>query len=140
MSKEGPVQGVVLAHGGLANGIVDAVARISGVGAEILRAISNDGKSPEDLRLEVAGLLGRGPVIIFTDLPSGSCAATARICCREETEAAVISGVNLAILLDFVFHRDLPLEELVPRLLEKGRGSVQSVPDYTADAHRTLPG
>ncbi len=47
---------------------------------------------------------------------------------RDE-HAAVVFGVNLPILLDFVFHRDLPLEELVPRLLEKGRESVQSVPD-----------
>jgi mannose/fructose-specific phosphotransferase system component IIA len=137
MNREPSVKGIILAHGAMAKGLGDAVARISGVGEEALRAVSNDGKSPETLQSEVDDLLGTDPVIIFTDLPSGSCAVTARVCCREGTDAAVISGVNLPILLDFVFHRDLPLEELVPRLLEKGRGSVQSVPDY---AHRTLPG
>ncbi|MFH1764356.1 MAG: hypothetical protein ABIF09_09205 [Gemmatimonadota bacterium] len=139
MNKERLVKGVVLAHGGMAKGMVDAVARISGMGEEAIKAISNDGKSPEALHSELADLLGEGPVIFFTDLPSGSCAVTARICCREGEEAAVVLGVNLAILLDFVFHRDLPLKELVPRLLEKGRGSVQSVPDYSTDAHRTQP-
>ena len=129
-----------MTHGAMAKGLLDAVARISGVGEEILRAVSNDGKSPEALQSEVAGFLGRGPVIIFSDLPSGSCAVTARVCCRDGEEAAVIFGVNLPILLDFVFHRDLPLKELVPRLLEKGRGSVQSVPDYSTDANSTLPG
>jgi len=139
MNKERSVQGVILAHGAMAKGMLDAVARISGVGEETLRAVSNDGKSPEALQSEVADLLGRGPVIIFADLPGGSCAITARVCCREEEAAAVIFGVNLPILLDFVVHRDLPLKELVPRLLEKGRGSVQSVPDYSTDANSTLP-
>ncbi len=129
MNKKRSVQGVVLAHGGMAKGLVGAVTRISGVGEEALRAVSNDGKSPEALHSEVDDLLGRGPVIIFADLPSGSCAITARICCREGVEEAVIFGVNLPILLDFVFHRDLPLEELVPRLLEKGRESIQCAPD-----------
>lgn len=120
-----------MAHGEMAKGLLDAVARISGVGGEALLALSNDGKSPDVLRTELAGLLGNGPVIIFTDLPSGSCAVTARVCCPEEGEEAVVFGVNLAILLDFVFHRDLPLEELVPRLLKKGRESVRSFPDYS---------
>jgi len=144
MNKEESVQGVILAHGAMAEGLVDAVARISGVGEEALTALSNDGKSPDDLLSAVADFLGRGRVVFFTDLPSGSCALTARICCREGSDAAVIFGVNLPILLDFVFHRDLPFEELVPRLLEKGRESVQSVPDYslTAPDHadRTHPG
>jgi mannose/fructose-specific phosphotransferase system component IIA len=125
------VQGVILAHGAMAEGLVDAVARISGVAEGALVSVSNDGKSPEMLQEEVTGFIGKGPVIIFTDLPSGSCAVTARICCRENGEEAVISGVNLPILLDFAFHRNLSLEELVPRLLEKGKGSIESTPDFS---------
>ena len=37
----------------------------------------------------------------------------------------MVCGVNLPILLDFVFHRDMPLDELVPRLLEKGRSGIR---------------
>jgi hypothetical protein len=36
--------------------------------------------------------------------------------------------VNLPILLDFVFHRDLPVKELVPRLIEKGRAGIRTIP------------
>jgi mannose/fructose-specific phosphotransferase system component IIA len=36
-----------------------------------------------------------------------------------------VCGVNLPILLDFVFNRHLPLDELVPRLVEKGKGSIK---------------
>jgi len=31
-------------------------------------------------------------------------------------------------LLDFVFSRDQPFEQLVPRLLESGRASIVSIP------------
>jgi mannose/fructose-specific phosphotransferase system component IIA len=131
MSENRLVKGLVLAHGAMAEGLVDAVSRIAGVADGVLTCLSNDGKSPEMLQEEVGKFIGKGPIIIFTDLPSGSCAVTARLCCRENGEEAVISGVNLPILLDFVFHRDLPLEALVPRLLEKGKGSVKSTPDFS---------
>jgi len=140
MSEPKPIQGIVLTHGGLAGGLVDAVSRISGVGPDALRAVSNDGKSPDVLQAELAEILEQGGVLVFTDLPSGSCALAARICCRQQKDSAVVFGVNLAMLLDFVFHRDLPLKELVPRLLEKGRGSLSSLPDFSNDAHRTSAG
>jgi mannose/fructose-specific phosphotransferase system component IIA len=37
--------------------------------------------------------------------------------------------VNLPILLDFVFHRDMPLDELVPRLVGKGRDGIRELPE-----------
>ncbi len=133
MSEDQLVQGIVLAHGTMAGGIVDAVARISGVAGGALVSVSNEGKSPEALEAELEEILGGGPVVFFTDLPSGSCAVAARVCCQGESNAAVISGVNLPILLDFVFHRDLPLEELVPRLMRKGREGLKSVPEFSDD-------
>jgi mannose/fructose-specific phosphotransferase system component IIA len=125
----------------MAGGMVDAVRRISGVGEEVLVPVSNEGKSPETLQAEMEEILRLGPTILFTDLASGSCALTARLCCRDESlRVAVIFGVNLPILLDFVFHRNLPLEEIVPRLLDKGRGSLTSTPEFVSDAHRPLSG
>jgi len=131
MSDNRLVQGVVLAHGAMAQGLVDAVDRISGVAKEALLPISNDGKSPESISAELEDAFGHGPTIIFTDLPSGSCALAARVCCREEKDAAVLFGVNLPVLLDFVFHRDMSLDELVPRLLEKGRTGMSSLPQFS---------
>jgi mannose/fructose-specific phosphotransferase system component IIA len=39
-----------------------------------------------------------------------------------------VCGVNLPILLDFVFHRDLPVDELVSRLVGKGRDGIRTLP------------
>jgi len=131
MSEGLPARGIVLAHGGMARGLVDAVTKISGAEDGAVVALSNEGKSPQTLQDELARLLDEGPAIVFTDLPSGSCAIAARMGCRDHPRHAVVTGVNLPILLDFVFNRHLPMNELVPRLLSKGVGSVKSSPGYS---------
>jgi len=122
-----PVWGVVLAHGQMAQGMVDAVALISGI-SDALVPISNVGRGPEAMKSELLEAIGDRRTIVFTDIASGSCATTAAISCKHEGRRAVLCGVNLPVLLDFVFHRNLPLEELVPRLVAKGRDGLQSFP------------
>jgi mannose/fructose-specific phosphotransferase system component IIA len=126
-----PVRGVVVAHGGMATGMVDAVRRIAGVGEEVLVPLSNEGKGPDALRAELDRLIGHGRVVVFTDMHAGSCAVAARVACRarggttaEGGGRAVVCGVNLPMLLEFVFNRELPLDQLVPRLVEHGRAAV----------------
>ena len=60
----------------------------------------------------------------FVDLRSGSCGMAALSTCRDRARREVISGVNLPMLLDFVFHRDMPLEELTARVIERGRTAI----------------
>lgn len=139
MSEGPPVRGIILAHGAMADGLIDAVAKIAGLEDEgALVALSNEGRSPDALQVELDALLDDEPAVVFTDLAQGSCALTAQVCCRGSADRAVIFGVNLPLLLDFVFHRDLPLSRLVPRLLEKGRGSLASEPDYGEDVDPPL--
>lgn len=118
-------RGLVVAHGGMAEGLVDAVRRIAGNAADALVAISNEGLGPSELNAALEERAGDGPVVVFADLVSGSCGMAAFSCCRERSDRAVVCGVNLPVLLDFVFHRDLPLDQLVPRLVEKGRESIR---------------
>ena len=140
MSEPGPVQGVLLAQGDMAQGMVDAVERIAGLGEGVLLPLTTEGKSPEALQAELNRLLEPGPAIIFTDRASGSCALSAQVCCRVNASHVVLFGANLPILLDFVFNRDLPLEELVPRLLKKGKESLKSSRERPAKAHRPVSG
>jgi len=126
MSEVEPVRGILLSHGRLAEGMVDAVQRIAGLEEGVLVAMSNDGKSPQGLADQVDALVGSASVVIFTDLGTGSCALTAHLTCRNHGRRTVVFGMNLPMLLDFVFHRELPLAQLVPRLLEKGKEGVRS--------------
>lgn len=125
MSDE-PVRGVVVAHGAMAEGMVDAVRRIVGGAADALIPVSNEGMGPAELQATLRELGGAGPVVVFADMHSGSCGMAAFASCRDcGRPQVVICGVNLPVLLDFVFHRDMALDALVPRLLTKARDSIQ---------------
>jgi len=139
MSEEEGIRGILLAHGTMAMGLVDAVRKISGVDADVLIPLSNEGKSPQALEEELERIMGVDSMILFTDLASGSCAIAARKCFRDNCHQAVISGVNLPILLDFVFNRHLPMGELIPRLVEKGIGGVKAAPEFSQNADQSLP-
>lgn len=118
------VRGVVVAHSSLAAGLVAAVRKIAGVEEEALVALSNEERSPEDMLAAIEEAAGTAPVILFTDLGSGSCAFAARKLALRRNATGVVCGANLPLLLDFVFHRDTPLPQLVDRLIEKGRGGI----------------
>ena len=116
---------IVVAHGDMASGLIDAARRISGAPEEALVGVSNEGRSPESLRAAILDVLSEDPTVVFTDLGAGSCTLAARLSCAERGRVAVVTGVNLPMLLDFVFHRSLPLHELAERLVDKGRSGVR---------------
>ncbi len=141
VTSDPPVKGIVVTHGSMCHGMVDAVRKIAGVDDEALEAVSNDGRSPETLLEAVTRAAGSGPALIFTDLQTGSCALTARFVCRDPGNRQVIFGVNLPMLLDFVFHRELPLPALVERLLAQGRSAIRSLePSISRGGNRTSAG
>jgi len=134
MSGRVPVRGIVVAHSTLAAGLVEAAIRVSGAEEGALVAISNEGLGPEELRDAILSEAVGGPSLVFTDLAAGSCTLAARICCSEASPFAVVSGVNLAMLLDFVFHRELPLDQLVDHVVARGREGVRALsPPSRAD-------
>ena len=124
MSEPPAVRGVVVGHGDLADGLVDAVRQITGVDGDAIAAISNRGLGPESLRQRLEDAMGTGPALVFVDLRMGSCGMAARRIARERADTAVLFGVNLPQLLDFVTHRELPLQEIVARALERGRSAI----------------
>jgi len=128
MSEGGvAIRGILISHGEMAQGMVDAVRKITGVGPEALVALSNEGLGPEALLARVGEWVGEGPVILFTDLQTGSCAFAARFVCRDPGSRTVVFGTNLPMLLDFVFHRELPMDELVERLVDRGRAAIRAL-------------
>jgi mannose/fructose-specific phosphotransferase system component IIA len=123
MSEDG-IQAVIIAHSSLASGLAAAACQISGVDRDVIKTISNEGLGPDALLALVRETIGDHPVVLFTDLASGSCSFAARKLSLDTPHVGIVTGVNLPILLDFVFHRDLPLAVLVDRLVEKGRTGI----------------
>ena len=132
MSDVELVRGVLLSHGKLAEGLVDAVRRITDLDEDVLVAMSNEGQNPQGLAEQVDLLVGSAPIVVFTDLGTGSCALTAQLTCRDQDRRAMVFGMNLPMLLEFVFHRELPLSQLVPRLLAKGKEGVRTAAPHSS--------
>lgn len=127
------VRGVVVAHGDLAPALVRVVERISGVEGA-LHPVSNESCSPEELTARVAEAVGPGPAVVFVDMASGSCGFVGRRLAADD-RVVVVSGVNLPMLLDFVFHTDMDPRRLAERVVEKGRkGAATGPPSGSAGA------
>src|SRR2546429_3515367 len=114
-----PLRGVIVSHAAVAQALLAAVAAITGV-RDALVPVSNDGcdtGAPAD-RLTQA--IDNKPAVLFVDLPRGSCLTSSVRLARGKTNVAVVTGVNLAMLLDFVFHRDIPPADAARRAAEAG--------------------
>ena len=120
------LDGVVLTHGRLGAALVEAAEEITGVKGG-LRALSNQGVGPGDLSRQVEEAVGTGPAVVFVDLASGSCGFAANTAMRTCPSVAVVTGVSLPMLIEFLFHRDMNLSQLADRLVEKGRANITTV-------------
>ncbi len=123
MSEPEPLTGIVLAHEAVANALVAAVAAIAG-DAHGLVAVSNSGCDRAAIEQRLADAIAGRAAVIFADLPGGSCAFGAAAYARRHPETAVVTGVNLAMLLDFAFHRTQTPEAARQRAVETGRGAI----------------
>jgi mannose/fructose-specific phosphotransferase system component IIA len=129
--NDAAVQGIVVAHSDLARALIEAVQRITGVEDGVLVPLSNEGLGTVGIRDRLVELLGDEPAVVFTDLREGSCGMAARAVCLGSPSRAIVSGVNLPMLLDFAMKRHLPLEVLTGRLVERGRSAIGAQPEPT---------
>ncbi len=120
------LRGVVVSHGGLCQALVDAVQAITGDVAGLV-AVSNAGASRETLLARLAAAVGTGPAVLFVDMHAGSCLQAAVTELRSRSGLVVVSGVNLPMLLDFVFHRDLPAAEAAERAAQAGGQAIRMI-------------
>lgn len=134
------VRGLIITHATLGDGLLAAVRKITGVGEEAVSILSNEGCGPAELIDRIRHRSGDESVVLFTDMAGGSCAVAARKVAAQRPGTGYVGGVNLPLLLDFVYHRDLPLPELVERLVECGRsGILGTFTEETANADHTAP-
>jgi PTS system N-acetylgalactosamine-specific IIA component len=115
---------IVAGHGEFAAGLLSAVSQITGRGDAFV-AMSNRDMSAQDVERALREQMDAGALeVIFTDLPAGSCTMAARRLLRERPALVLVTGTNLATLLDFVFHTDVPAREAAQHAAEKGRAAL----------------
>jgi len=115
---------IVVGHGEFAAGLVSAVGQICGL-ADKLVVLSNTGMAPGDIEAAIRHHLARtGAHVIFTDLPGGSATIAARRIAKNNPDIVLVSGVNLATLLDFVFSSSGTPEAAARAAAERGKASL----------------
>lgn len=122
MSEE--LLGVVVCHASLAGALVQAAEQISGISGALV-PVSNTGCDRDTLEERVLAALRGRPAVVFVDLASGSCSFAVLKRLRGEPSVKVVTGVNLAMLVDFVFHRTLSPDEAATRAMAAGEKSIR---------------
>lgn len=124
------ISGLVVTHGALGEELVRVVTLVLGP-VENLGALSNRGLGARDLTEAIRGWIaaeperGAGGILLFIDDFGGSCANAAQLAVQTGPPAGILTGVNLAMVLDFLTWRDsLTVAELSRRLVEKGRQAI----------------
>ena len=119
------LRGVIVSHAAVAQALVAAVKAITGID-DALTAVSNEGCGTDALGERLREAVGPGPAVMFVDLPGGSCfTSSVRFAKKGGAEIAVVTGVNLAMLLDFVFHRDIAPAEAARRAVDAGAKAIR---------------
>ena len=121
-----PFRIVVAAHGDLAAAFVSAAQLICGR-IDDLEAVGLDPTdSPESFaeRLSAASGDSGTTLLILTDLVGGTPHNVSLSLTRRRPSAVVISGVNLAVLMEAAMTDEALGPELVERLVEAGRSAL----------------
>lgn len=119
-----PLRGIIVSHADVAEALVAAVRSITGIEGALV-PVSNEGCDQDALKRRLVDATAGQPAVLFVDLPGGSCLTSSVRLARGRTELAVVTGVNLAMLLDFVFHRDLSPAEAARRAVESGARAIK---------------
>ena len=119
-----PLRGVIVSHSAIAQALVSAVTAIAGIEGALV-PVSNEGCDNDALGERLRQAAGSQPAVLFVDLPGGSCLTNSIRYAKQHADIAVVMGVNLAMLLDFVFHRDVSPAEAARRAADAGAKAIR---------------
>jgi mannose/fructose-specific phosphotransferase system component IIA len=119
-----PLRGIVVCHGRLAGAMVEVVEQVTGISGA-LAAVSNTDCDRGRLEERLVAAVDGGPAVVFVDMPSGSCLFAALHRLRADDGVKVVTGVNLAMLVDFVFHREAAVQDAATRAAEAGAKAIK---------------
>src|SRR5688500_9193032 len=118
---------IVAGHAMFAEGLISAVEQIAGAG-HLFRGVTNTGLSGEACALNFRAVAADAGIrIFFTDLPGGSATLAIRRMMRDDSSIVLVTGANLATLLEFAFHAAEDPAEAARLAAEKGRAALVSL-------------
>ncbi|MDQ3083171.1 MAG: hypothetical protein M3R07_13275 [Gemmatimonadota bacterium] len=117
---------IVAGHAAFPEGIISAVDQISGAGGLFI-AVSNKGLCGDDIE-EVfrAAAEPDGIKVFFTDLPAGSATLAVRRMMRVDSSIVLITGANVATLLEFAFCSGDDPVAAARQAADKGRAALMT--------------
>jgi PTS system N-acetylgalactosamine-specific IIA component len=119
-----PPRAIVAGHGSFPEGMVSAVDQITGYGT-VFSPLSNAGLSGEDIESRLRARAEELNVkVFFTDLPAGSATIAVRRIMRDTDGVVLVTGANLATLLEFVFRGEERPADAARHAAEKGRAAL----------------
>ncbi len=122
----GRPRAIVAGHAMFADGMISAIDQIAGAG-HLFKAVANTGLSGPACEVNFrTAALESGVKVFFTDLPGGSATLAVRRLMRDDASIILITGANLATLLEFAFHAGEDPVEAARLAAEKGRASIIS--------------
>ncbi|HEM2654943.1 TPA: PTS sugar transporter subunit IIA [Streptococcus suis] len=131
---------IVVAHGQFASGILTSLKLIAGEVENIEAIDFSEGMSAQELKARIkSAILGEREVLMLTDLLGGTPFKVSVELATEQKEqnVVVLSGLNLAMILEANFSRLTDdLEQLVGKLITTSKdGIVDSVSLLAEDNH-----
>ena len=121
---------LLVSQGALADELINTASGVLGARpADVLIACARNGDKRADIESRVRKAVDQlvaecGRVLILCDLFGSTPANVARIVSKESPQIACCCGVNLAMLLEALNFRHLPLEKAVPKILAAGRCAI----------------
>ena len=121
------VAAVIVTHGGLGKILMDSVEGMLGPQTGV-HVVSNEGASLEQIMERARSHMSDSPAILFVDFCGGSPYIACQALRRSYPECAILSGVNLPMLLSFFTKRDkLAFADLVRTVETDGHRGIQLV-------------
>ncbi len=120
---------LLVTHGNLASGLKDAVEQMLGQQEGFL-TLSNSGLAGKDLIEKINKILEEQKhpsTVLFTDIYGGSCWRSSRFVASQNPKVALVTGVNLPMLLTFFTNRTkLDFDQLLAKVVQMGEEGIKS--------------
>src|SRR4030066_1463302 len=122
------IGGIILTHGEFGAGLKNALEGMMGKQKGLV-VLTNSGLSKEKLKESLDAAIGHKEfgegVFIFVDMPGSSCWLTAKSIKENNKKIAIITGVNMPMLVTFFSNRDrLSFEKLIDKVKETGQKGI----------------